>query len=89
MNNSIDESFRRFDYFHEKNKSINNFIEIVIFSQNNFAKKSNLCVFYIIVFVIQEMNNEIPMFLKKTQCQNVVLTTSMYRKNRSKNNRKL
>ena len=51
MNNSVDDSFRRSDYFHEKNKSISNFIEIVIFSQNNFAKKSNSCVFHITVFV--------------------------------------
>ena len=65
MNNSVDDLFRQFDYFHEENKSINNFIEIVIFSQNNFAKKSNSCVFYITVFVIQELNNETQMLLKK------------------------
>ena len=87
MNNSVDDLFRRFDYFHEKNKSINNFIETVIFSQNNFAKKSNSCVFYITVFVIQELNDKTQMLLKRTQCQNVSLTTSIYRKNRSKNNK--
>ena len=58
----------------------------MIFSQNNFAKKSNSCVFYIIVFVIQELNDETQMLLKK-QCQNVFLTTSIYRKNRSKENK--
>ena len=87
MNNSVDDSFRRFDYFHEKNKSINNFIETVIFSQSNFAKKSNSCVFYIIVFVIQELNDETQMLLKRTQCQSVSLTISVYRKNRSKDNK--
>ena len=68
VNNSVDDLFCRFDYFHEKNKSINNFIETVSFSQNNFAKKSNSCVFYIIVFVIQELNNKTQMLLKRTQC---------------------
>ena len=89
MNNSVDGLFRRFDYFHEKNKSINNFIETVILSQNNFAKKSNLCVFYITVFVIQELNNETQILLKKAQRQNVFLTILIYRKNRSKDNKML
>ena len=52
--------------FTKKIKSINNFIEIVILSQSNFAKKSNQCVFYIIVFVIQKLNNETQMLLKNT-----------------------
>ena len=89
MNNSINDSFRRFDYFQEKNNSINNFIEIVIFSQNNFAKKSNLYVFYITVFVTRELNNETQMLLKKAQRQSVSLTTLVYQKNRSKNNKML
>ena len=87
MNHFVDDSFRRFNYFHEKNKSINNFIETVIFSQNDLAKKSNLYVFHITVFVIQELNNETQMLLKKAQCQNGSLTTSIYRKNRSKDNK--
>ena len=65
MNNFVYNLFRRFDYFYNKNKLINNFIEIVIFSQNNFTKKSNLYVFYIIVFVIQELNNETQILLEK------------------------
>ena len=44
-------------------------------------------MFYIIVFVIQELNNETHMCLKKTQRQNVSLTISIYRKNCSKNNK--
>ena len=89
MNNSVDDLFRRFNCFHERNKSINNLIETVIFSQNNFAKRFNSCVFHIIVFVTQELNNETQMLLKRTQCQNVSLTTSIYRKNRSKDNKKI
>ena len=65
MNNFVDDLFRRSDYFHEKNKSINNHIETVIFSQINLAKKSNSCVFDITVFVTQELNNETQMLLKK------------------------
>ena len=59
----------------------------MIVSQSNFAKKSNSCVFHIIVFVIQELNNETQMLLKRTQRQNVFRSTSIYRKNRSKNNK--
>ena len=65
MNIFVDDLFRRSDYFYQKNKSITNFIEIVIFSQSNFAKKSNSFVFYITVFIIQELNNETQMLLKK------------------------
>ena len=65
MNNSVDDLFRRFDYFYERDKSINNFIETVIFSQNNFARKSNSCVFYITVFVTQRLNDETQMLLKR------------------------
>ena len=68
INNFVDDLFCRFDHFHDKNKSINNFIETVIFSQSNFEKKSNSCVFHIIVFVIQDLNDEIKILLKKTSC---------------------
>ena len=77
INNSVDNSFRQSDYFHEKNKSINNFIEAVIVSQNNFAKKSNSCVFHITVFVIQKLNNETQMLLERAQRQNVFFYISL------------
>ena len=51
--------------FTKKNKLIDNFIKTVVFSQSNLAKKSNSCVFYIIVLVIQKLNNETQMLLKK------------------------
>ena len=44
-------------------------------------------MFYITVFVIQELNNETRMLLKKAQYQNGFLTTSVYRKNDSKDNK--
>ena len=63
------------------------FIEIVIFSQNNFQEKSNLCLFHIILFITQKLNNETQILLKKVQRENVLLTTLIYRKNRLKNNK--
>ena len=87
MNNSVDDLFRRFNFFHEKNQSINNFIEAVIFPQSNLAKRSNSYMFHFTVFVIQELNNETQMLLKKVQRQNVFLTILIYRKNRSKNSK--
>ena len=44
-------------------------------------------MFHIIVFITQELNDETQMLLKKTQCQDVFLSTSVYRKNRSKDNK--
>ena len=46
-------------------------------------------MFHITVFVIQELNNEIQILLKRTQCQNVFLKSSVYRKNSSKDNKVL
>ena len=56
INNFVHDLFRRFDCFHEKNKSI-----------NNFAKKSNSYVFHITVLVIQKLSKETQMLLKKAQ----------------------
>ena len=58
-----------------------------MFLQNNSMKKLNSCVFYITIFVTQELNNETQILLKRVQRQSVFLTTSVYRKIRSKDNK--